>query len=369
MLTFSKPSFLGIDFGMSRIKAVELTLKNDQPYLLNYGEVLVDFSDIRDNTIQSQTPEEKIQTLLQALIQKMAPKSEAAYVAMPGFSGLITLIELPKMSKTELESAVRFEAQRYIPSPLSEVVLSWDIVTGQLPQNSIVQTDSSAKPAENIAKASENIEVLLVAASHKEVEKYERYIETAALKMEMLELETFSLARALVSESNNTVLIIDIGSRSTNLILVENGSIKINRNLNAGGHEITTTLSETLNITWDRANVVKSGDKDFLNNKEATIVFPSLELMLNESRRILAAYQEKHAGTHVDSMILSGGTAKMKGIDAYFTKALGLSVSIGNPWKKISYDEKLTDAVSRLGAAYSVAVGLALAGIESYERS
>lgn len=362
MLTFSKPSFLGIDFGMSHIKAVELTIKNDRPYLLNYGEVLVDFSDIKDNAAQSQTPEEKIQSLLLALLQKMKPKSDTAYVAMPGFSGLITLIELPNMNKAEIEKAVRFEAQRYIPSPLNEVVLSWDIMPSRSAQGAMTK---GATPV----KTTENIEVLLVAALHKEVAKYESYIAASTLKMAMLELETFSLARALISEGEKTILIIDIGSRSTNLILVENGFIKINRNLNAGGHEITTTLSDALNITWERSNMIKCGDKEFLNSKESTIVFPSLELVVNESRRMIAAYQEKHADLHVDHLILSGGTSRMKGIDAYFAKALDFSVSIGDPWSRIAHDEKLDAAIVDLGASYSVAVGLALAGIESYERS
>jgi type IV pilus assembly protein PilM len=363
MLTFSKPTFLGIDFGMSHVKAVELTIKNDRPYLLNYGEVLVDFSDIQDITTQSQTPEEKIRSLLVALLQKMAPKSDSAYVAMPGFSGLITLIELPKMSKADLDHAVQFEAQRYIPSPLSEVVLSWDIISGQ-PANETHDKKETTPPV----KSSENLEILLVAALHREVEKYEHYIAASTLKMEMLELETFSLARSLAPESGGTILIIDIGSRSTNLILVENGLIKINRNINAGGHEITTTISEALNVTWERANMIKVGDKDFLINKESTIVFPSLELVISESQRMLMAYKEKHKDSHVDKLILSGGTSRMKGIEEYFSKTLNIETIIGNPWSRIFYDEKLSGAISQLGASYSVAIGLALAGIEAYDR-
>lgn len=363
MFTFKKPSFLGIDFGMSHIKAVECVIKNDKPYLTNYGEVLVDFSDLKDSASQSQTPEDKVTALLALLLRKMAPKSKNAYVSMPGFSGLITLIELPKMSREELEKAVQFEAQRHIPSPLSEVVLSWDVVSKQ-----VIRDDTPIQKVQAVEMPS-SVEVLLVAALHKEVEKYERYIAENSLKMEMLELETFSLVRSLASDDGKTFLIIDIGSRSTNLILVEDGFINVNRNVSAGGHEITTTLSEALNITWERADIMKAGDKDFLNNKESTIIFPSLELVINEARRIIAAYKEKHAGSSIDHVILSGGASKMKGLDAYLAKALDLQVSIGDPWEKISYDERLKDSVKGLGASYSVAIGLVLAGIESYDRS
>lgn len=361
MLTFKKPSFLGIDFGMSHIKAVELTIKDNRPHLINYGEALVDFSDIQNDTDQSQTPEQKVQTLLVELLQKMAPKSEAAYIAMPGSSGLITLIELPKMSRAELEHAVRFEAQRYIPSPLSEVVLSWDIVSNPL---------APVAPAmESSNKAPENVEILLVAALHKEVEKYESYISSSTLNMEMLELETFSLARSLVGDNEKTVLIVDIGSRSTNLILVDGGYIKINRNLNVGGHDITTTLAESLNVTWERADMIKSGDKDFLNNKEAAFILPALELIMNESRRMMTAYQDKKTGNHVDHIILSGGASKMKGLDIYLSRNIALPVMMGAPWKSVDYDPQLEGVISKMGTSYSVAIGLALAGVESYERS
>lgn len=363
MFSLKKPSFLGIDFGMSRIKVVELTVKNDRPYLLNYGEIAVEFSDSKDKVSQFHTPEEKVQALLQSLLHKMVPKSETAYVAMPGFSGLIAIIDLPKMSDEELEKAVRFEAQRYIPSPLSDVVLSWDIISSNQAVQSLGDKLANAAP-----KTPETLEVLLVAALHKEVEKYERYISASTLKMEMLELETFSLARSLMLDGNETFLIIDMGSRSTNLVLVENGFIKVNRNVNAGGHEITVTLSEALNITQERAEIVKSGDKDLLNGKESSIIFPSLELVANEAQRMIAAYKEKHNGSRIDHLILSGGVAKMKGIDAYFSKALDIVTNVGNPWQKISYDEKLEGAVSALGTSYSVAIGLALAGVEAYER-
>lgn len=363
MLTLRKPYFLGIDFGMSHIKAVELTMKNDRPYLVNYGEIRTDFSE-NGGALASKSPEEKIDAYLDALLKRFAPKANAAHVAMPGFSGLITLIELPNMSKQELEQAIRFEAHKYIPSPLEEVALSWDIVSGKAYQ------DGSGKPiGPAAASSSEKLEVLLVAALHKEVEKYERYLQSVKLKMEMLELETFSLVRSLVSENDGNLLIIDIGSRAANLVLVEDGLIKVNRNLNAGGQEITTTLSDALNISWERADAIKMGNKDFLNNRETAIVFPSLELIVNESRRVLAAYKAKNTSGQVDHIMLSGGVSKMKGIDVYFAKALGIPVSIGDPWKKVVYDERLEPIVSKLGASYSVAIGLALSGVESYERS
>jgi type IV pilus assembly protein PilM len=348
MFGTKKQSFLGVDFGMSRIKAVEVTLKDGAPHLSNYGEVSLSDSENGQNGEWLQAPEDRVRAMLSALLGKMKPESESAYVAMPGFSGLITLIELPKMSESELENAVKFEAQRYVPAPLSEVVLSWDVVS---------------KTIEPVAPTV--MEVLLVAALQKEVDKYERYIDGSSLRMEMLELETFSLVRSLITDQENAFLIVDIGSRSTNLVLVQDGYIKVNRNLNAGGHDITVTLAEILNIARDRAETIKMSEKDFINTRESAVLFPSLEMVTNEAKRMLGAFTEKNKGVAIKGIILSGGASRMKGVEAYFSRMFGAPAVIGDPWAKIFCDDRLQPSIAKLGPAYSVAVGLALAGLES----
>lgn len=69
------------------------------------------------------------------------------------------------------------------------------------------------------------------------------------------------------------MLLIDIGARSTNLLLVESGLVRVSRNLDVGGKDLTRTLSETLDITPERAEVLKKSNKDFLNEPEARIIF------------------------------------------------------------------------------------------------
>jgi type IV pilus assembly protein PilM len=354
MLGLSKPYFLGIDFGTSRIKAVELTEKEGRPALVNYAEAeMMPTEGV--GASQFGSFEERTAVALKALLAKMRPKADAAHVAMPGFSGLITIIDLPEMNPEELEQAIRFEAHKYVPASLDEVALSWDVVS---------KKPAAAEGSSDADKAG-RMEVLLVAALHKEVEKYERYVGAAGLKMDVLELETFSLARSLVAGREGTYLMIDIGSRATNFVLVERGVIKVNRNLNSGGNEVTVTLSESLNVSWDRAEAMKKGDRDFLNVRESSVVFPALELIGNEALRILGVYRSKNPQANVDAAILSGGASKMKGLDAYLSKSLGVPVEMGDPWKGIAYDERLGPSVDRLGTAYSVAVGLALGGIEA----
>jgi len=343
-----KSTFFGIDFGTSSIKAVELTLEKGNPKLLNYGEV--DLTSIEKGAIpEGRSYDEEIVLYLRALLEKLHPKTDSVSVAMPAFIGLTALIEFPEMKQDELEEAVQFEAHKYIPSSLDDVALSWEIV--------------GFKPRKN-EQAPGEMEILLVAALKNEVARFQSYVEKAGMKMDFLELETFSLVRSIIGKKLGIYLIIDIGSRATNLVLVEDGLVKMTRNLDAGGKEITRSLCEGLNITPERAESLKKSNKDFLNFPESALVFPTLQMVSSEGLRMLEAYKIKNPEKKCSGVVLSGGAGQMSGLQTYYSKIFNLPVEQGNPWQRITYDPKKSP-VETLGASFSVALGLALVGIDA----
>lgn len=347
-LGIHKPYFLGIDFGTSLIKAVELTLEEGKPKLLNYGQV--DLARLEKGIMTGENShDEEVILYLRALLEKLQPKSTGVYAAMPAFTGLISLIELPEMDEDDLKEAIQFEAHKYIPSSLEDVTLSWEVV--------------GMHPAEGDGGVS-HMEILLVAALNKEVVRYRKYVQDVHLKMNFLELETFSLIRSVIDHKPGVFLVIDIGSRATNLVLVDDGLVKVSRNLDAGGKDVTRTLTDGLNITPERAEVLKKSGKDFLNQPESALVFPALETIASEAKRMLAGYTTKYPEKQCQGVILSGGTARLAGLTDYYARAFGLPVQIGNPWEHINYDPALAPAIEELGTSFSVALGLALAGID-----
>ncbi|MFA9262722.1 MAG: type IV pilus assembly protein PilM [Undibacterium sp.] len=350
MFGLKKPTFLGIDFGTSSIKAVELSIEKEQILLENYAEI--NLAEIEKESAQSLgTYDSRVTNYLRALLKRLEPKTKEAYVAMPAFIGLVALVEFPKMSEKELQDAIQFEAHKYIPSPLEEVALSWEIVG-----------ETAAVQSEGTSAEAGKLEVLLVAALNKEVERYESYIHSIEYSMQLLELETFSLVRSVIDGDQGIYLVADIGSRATNLVLVENGLVKISRNLDVGGRDVTRTLTEGLNISPDRAETLKKSDTDYLNTEQTKLIFPALEVIGNEMQRIMAIHQTKHPDRPIDGIILSGGTAGLTGLTTYYSNGLGLPVTIGNPWQRVGYPAELSPAIERMGTSFSVALGLALQG-------
>lgn len=357
-----KERFIGVDFGTSSIKIVELSYFNQKPHLENYGWINLDAAlHVEDKKeLKLQSHDDGMRGCFKELCSKMNLVDRKVYVSLPGFSGLITLIEFPQMETEELENAIQFEAHKYIPSSIEEIAMSWEIVGRE--KTNILPGDTGKHDKGG------KMQVLLVAAPRKEIVRYEHMVTAADLEVGAIELETFSIARSLVGDDLGNSLIIDIGSRTTNIILIEKGIIKVNRNIDVGGSEITKTIAESMNISEKRAEALKCGDKDIINSKESSIVVPMLELISGEALRIINAYKQRNNNIRIDSVILSGGTAHMKGISEYFSKSLSMQASVGNPWRRVMCEEIVQSHVTKLGASFSVALGLALRGIEEYQR-
>ncbi|MDO8529217.1 MAG: pilus assembly protein PilM [bacterium] len=395
---------VGIDFGTSAIKVIELSRKNQKISLENYG--WVDLGLNNPSTISKPAApnfqldyNKKLQKYLEKLIKSLKLKSNSAYISLPGFSGLITIIEFPDMNEEELEEAIKFEARKYIPISLDEVALDWEII-GKIPVKS-EQNAEEKKPVEiqEIKKEekregekkagimSKNLggifskssfgkhslsdgknEILLVAAPKSEVMRCGNIVKEAGLEVKNVELELFSLARALSGDDPGCFLIIDIGARITNIILVEKGVIKVNRNVEGGGIEITNIIAESLNISKQRAEELKKEDEDIINSKEMSLTIPVLDMIANESVRIVDALKEKKSALRVDGVILSGGSSKLKGLDKYFQQKIGIQTSVGNPWRKVVFNDKLNPFVKKMGNSFSVALGLAFRGLEEIDQ-
>lgn len=361
MFGFDKNRFLGIDIGASSIKIVEIKISNNKPMLSNYA-----WMNIAGN--EGETPDDyfniDIANDLKKLLKEGNFKSEKAYVAIPSIGGLVTLIEFPAMDKKDLEQAIKFEAHKYIPTSLDEMAISWDIVNKKESTGaSMVKNGTADKNISNTAD--EKLQVLLVAAPKSKVANYERLIKSAGLDLASIEIENFSIQRALVGNDPGNFMIVDIGARICNIILVEKGAIKVNRNIDAGGMDITKSIARGMNVDEERAEKLKATSKDLLG-KESSIQFPSLEIIVGEIKRVLASYYKNDGENKVDGIILSGGTAGLVGIDKYFSEAVNIKTTIGNPFSRIEYDKKLEPKIMEMKSRFSVSVGLALRGIEEY---
>lgn len=343
MLNFGKSTVLGLDFGASSVKAVELVLTDSGAELLNFGEV--NLKKIEDGlpSDSTRTFDEEITLRVRALLQKMKVSTDQISMSLPAYIGLVSLAEFPYLEDQELAGAVQFEAKKYIPSKLEDIVLSWDILH--------VEPPSEALPGGRM-------QVLLTAALKKEVERYESYLTNIGVKPLFEELEIFSLTRALTRGRTGTQMLVDIGSKVTNLIVVQDGQVQANSAVSIGGKDITKTIADTMNIGTERADDLKKSGVDLINSVETGLRFPSLETVLVEFKRLQELVLQKNPTARCQEIILSGGGAQLIGLTAFFEKKLELPTSLGDPWKGVKMPKNFVRG-DYFDTQYTVALGVA----------
>jgi type IV pilus assembly protein PilM len=362
MFGFGKNSFLGIDIGTYSIKVLEVAIKGGRPTVTNYAWISLD--DMRSGSQYSFG--ESWPVYLRRILKEAKIESKNAYISIPAAGALITLVEFPNIAREDLDQAIKFEAHKYIPTSLDDVVLSWDVVSIDNKDKLIkkVAQSSEEKTAE---EPSSKIQVILVAAPKDKVEKYEQIIVGAGLKLKSVEIDSFSLVRSLVGNDQGNFIVVDIGSKICNIILVEKGVVKVNRNIDAGGRDVTQSIAKNLSVDEERALEMKISGKKLLSGENA-IMFPALDMIVQEIRRVLVDYYKNESGSQVDSIIISGGTANLEGIADFFSQALKIKAVVGNPFSRINFDKKLEAKIGKIKTQFSVSAGLALKGAEEFFR-
>ncbi|MCK5332834.1 type IV pilus assembly protein PilM, partial [Candidatus Parcubacteria bacterium] len=298
----------------------------------------------------------KIVIDLRNVIMKAKLDTKKVIMSIPTASAFSSTITLPDVSESEMAKAVDFEARRYIPIPLDEVVFDWSIIK----KRKKIHSNSSDNTLEN--------EILLVAISKETTSKYVNIVKALGLELVSLETEPYSLARCLVGAEKGAFEIVDMGNKATSIAVVENGSVSGSHNISGtGGEEITKMISRGFNVDFDRAEKLKldfsSNQNEDLENKMFDIILPMTHVIISEIRKINDSHLD-NSKEKIKKIILTGGTIGIPKLVEHLSKELDISVEIGNPWKNIIFDSSLTDKLEKNAPFFSVAVGLALRGFE-----
>jgi type IV pilus assembly protein PilM len=340
---------LGVDIGTTNIKIVELSGSGNEISLENYG-VLETYSYLeRPNAaIQSsyfKIVEEITGDLLKKLLATLKPKTRRSVISLPIFSSFVTVFEVPFHEEKEISRAIPFEAKKYIPLPLGELTIDWAIIG---------EPEAAAK---NVGA-----KILLIAIPKELIQRYQKIAKDSGLDAVAFELESVALGRSLVGQEKSPVLILDIGSQSSNLAVIDNGYLVSNESLTTAGAEITHVLAQGLGISKERAEEFKRVKGFNVTPQEAEVVnlmLPIIDYLGSEISRAMNIYKER-TGRDIKKVMLAGGTANLPGLDGYLSQALNLDIQKAWPFNHISYQQFLEPLLKEIGPSLSVATGLAL---------
>lgn len=347
-LFFSNESCLGIDIGSSSIKIVELKNEGGKVKLLTYG-----FSESFNDLDQS-SPKE-ISAIINKICKEAGVTSRKAISALPTFSVFSSIINLSGVGKKDLPSAINWEAKKVIPLPLEEMILDWKKIV-DIGEGETVRPDGKG-----------NTKILLTGAPRTLVKKYIEIFKNAQINLLSLETETFALVRSLLGNDKSTVMIVEIGAKTSSFNIIDQNIPILNRSIDIGGWTITKAISNNLNIGLERAEQFKYdlgiSSIDAADNTIPKTILESISPIINEIKYALNLFQNK-GDRKVDKIILGGGSALLINFTSYLSKILNITVLAGDPWAKVSCPLDLKPLLDEVAPRMSIAVGLALRGME-----
>lgn len=333
---------VGIDIGSKTIKIVELEKEGKTFKLLASGAVGY------QGVVPSQAKDDKELIPLSDVIRKLHKEAhirgKEVAVALPESLVFTRTIKFPPLTDQEIGSAVKWEAEQYIPIPLSEAITEHQIV-------------------ERAGGAQSGVTVLLVASPKALVEKYIKLISGAGLTTVGVETEALALCRSL-APGTGTALILDLGASSTNIAIVKDSMVRFSRSIPTAGEAFTRALSQSLGIEHEQAEAYKKtyGLSSDLEGKVKASLSPVFNLVAEEVKKAIHFYQTEEKGEAPKSVIVSGGTSNMPEAISALTDLLGIEVAAGNPFAGVSVDAQASKNLANYTFLYSVAVGLALRG-------
>jgi type IV pilus assembly protein PilM len=339
-------SLVGLDIGVSGIKAVELSPEKTRR-LMAYNRIPLPFNAISpDGEIKNR---DVVIAALKTLFATKEFTSNRVAVAGFGNSIITKKIQVDRMKPEELREQIYWEAEQYIPFDVNDVNLDFAILSS----NNITTPNK--------------MDVLLVAAKKDYIQSLNEVMEEAGLTVAAIDTQAFALGNSfefnyghVVDTSGTTVVLVDFGAGSTKVSVFEGDKTTFTRDLRQCGLSCSLMLSERLGVSLDEAENLKI--KDFSNATVAAILEEFNNLVADEVARTIEFSLTQSADAALDGVYICGGTSRTAGLFPVLEKKLSAPVKKLNPVQNIAGSGRRMNAqaIQEMTFLGTVAIGLGL---------
>lgn len=341
-------SMLGLDISSTSVKLLELGKSGDRYRVEAYGVEPLPPNAVVEKNISDV---EGVGEAIRKVLTRSRTSLKQAAVAVAGSAVITKVIEMNAgLSDAEMETQIEVEADQYIPYPLDEVAIDFEVLG----------------PSER--NPEEEVEVLLAACRKENVELRQAALELGGIKTRVVDIEAYAMRRAFsllgpqVGENPDdmVVAILDIGATMTTLsVLTGNRSVYTREQL-FGGKQLTEEIQRRYGLSIDEAGRAKK-QGGLPEDYERDVLVPFKEAVLQQVTRSLQFFFSSSQYDDVDTIILAGGTASIDGLAPMVEAKLGTRTLIANPFLNMSVAPKVdVEALSNDAPAMMIACGLAM---------
>ena len=337
---------LGLDVSSTTVKLLELSYSGDRYRVESYAVSSLPQDAVIEKNVNDV---DGVANAIRSVVAQSRTKLKTVAAAVAGSSVITKMIDMPQgLSEDDMETQLTLEADQYIPYPLEEVAIDFEI-QGPSPERD------------------NQVEVLLAACRRETIDSRVEAIEGAELIPRIMDVEAYAMERAfplirhqLDLEEESTVAVVDIGATMTTLSVLNNGQTIYTREQLFGGKQLTDEIMRRYGGPLEEAGLAKK-QGGLPDDYEPEVLEPFKDAVVQQVARSLQFFFSSSQYNDVDYIILAGGVSSMEGLADLVQEKLGTPATVANPFAEMSISSKVNAvALSSDAPAMMIACGLAL---------
>ena len=346
VITKSQPALVGVDISSTAVKLLQLSRAGNRYRVEHYAvEPLPPNAVVEKNIVEPEAVGEAIKRAL----ARSGTRARHAAAAVAGSAVITKVIPMAAdLEGDELEAQVELEAVNYVPYPIEEVNLDFEVL-GPVPGST------------------ESVQILLAASRAENVEVRASALEMGGLTPKVMDVEAFAIENAfgllvdqLSAPKDGLVALIDSGATMTTLNVLRNGRSLYSREQVFGGKQLTDEVMRRYSLSYEEAGLAKR-QGGLPDTYEPEVLEPFKEAMVQQVSRLLQFFYAGSEFNRVDRIVLAGGTAATPGVAPMVEEQLGVPTTVANPLAHMTLGPRVqAAALAQDAPSLMIAAGLAL---------
>jgi type IV pilus assembly protein PilM len=345
-LTPKTPPAIGVDISSTAVKLLQLSQSGGRYRVEHYAvEPLPPNAVVEKNIVEV----EAVGDAVRRALARSGSKLKHAVAAVAGSAVITKVIPMPSdLSEDDLEGQIQVEANQYIPYPIEEVSLDFEVI-GPMRDNP------------------EMSNVLLAASRTENVDMRVAALDLGGLTARVIDVEAFAMENAfgLIADQLSVardalVAVVDVGATMTTLAVLKNQRTIYSREQVFGGKQLTDEIMRRFGLSYEEAGRAKR-QGGLPESYEAELLEPFKEAMVQQVSRLLQFFFAGSEYSRVDQIVLAGGCASIEGVSELVEEQLGVPCCVANPLARMSLSSRVNaQQLAADAPALMIAAGLAL---------
>ena len=340
-------SLIGLDISSSSVKLLELEKKGDKFQVEAYAIEQLPPNAVNDKQINDP---KAVGEVIARAVNRAGSRAKNAAVAVAGASVISKIVQMPSnLSANDMEEQIKAEADQYIPYPIDEVNLDFQVLGKS-------------------EKVSDMVDVLLAACRKEQIEHRCAAVEIAGLKPKVVDIESYALENACQfvryqmpdEGKDKTIAVIDIGATNTSVLILHDLKTVYTRDQAFGGKQLTEDIMRHYGMSYEEAlRAKRTGNLPETYNEEVLSHFLA-DMAQQVDRSLQFFFSAASQYSSVDQVVLAGGCAHIPNVESYINQRLQIPTVVARPFARMSVASKAKPPMlAKDEGAMLIACGLA----------